>query len=124
MIYRVLLSDRGVLNKDILELGKNIQSIRKEKHMTQKELGQAAFMSDKALSRIENGNIIPGIDKIYSIADALNVPPLALGPQRFRDELLMNRTSNDLLHNYYWKQLDEEKQRVILSIMKEFVEKH
>ena len=86
------LSDRQVLNDDIIELGKNIKLWRKKQNMTQIDLGQKSFMSDKALSRIENGNIVPGVDKVYHIADALDVTPLDLAPKRYRDKLLEEKT--------------------------------
>ena len=80
------MADKRISDCDVLELGENIRAIRRKKKMTQKELGEAAFMSDKALSRIEKGNIIPGVDKIFDIADGLGVTPMDLSPKRYKEQ--------------------------------------
>ena len=117
------LPDKKVLNNDIIELGRNIKFCRKKQHMTQYELGHKSYMSDKALSRIENGNIVPGVDKVFHIADALNVTPLELAPKRFRDRLLSDRMYDDLLRDFLWKQMDEQKRYIALHLMSVIVGK-
>lgn len=110
------MADKRVSDCDVLELGENIRAIRRQKKMTQKELGEAAFMSDKALSRIEKGNIIPGVDKIFDIADGLGVTPMDLSPKRYKEQLLHN-TQDELLLLHFWKNMDDEKRKLALNMM-------
>lgn len=111
------LADKRISDCDVLELGENIRAIRRKKKMTQKELGEAAFMSDKALSRIEKGNIIPGVDKIFDIADGLGVTPMDLSPKRYKEQLLQNNTQDELLLLHLWKSMDDEKRKLALNMM-------
>jgi transcriptional regulator with XRE-family HTH domain len=58
---------------NLLELGKKIKSIRKEKGLTQQELASKAQISRATLSKIENGYVgsvsIAMLDNILSILD-------------------------------------------------------
>jgi transcriptional regulator with XRE-family HTH domain len=58
---------------NLLELGKKIKSIRKEKGLTQQELASKAQISRATLSKLENGYVgsvsIAMLDNILSILD-------------------------------------------------------
>lgn len=111
------MADKRVPDCDVIELGENIREIRKNKKMTQKELGEAAFMSDKALSRIEKGKLIPGVDKVFDIADGLGVTPMDLSPKRYREQILQSNTQDELLLVHLWKNMDNEKRKLALNMM-------
>ena len=51
----------------------NIQAIRKEKGLTQKELAEAVGVTTTIISRYENGSITPPTDKLLKIAEKLDV---------------------------------------------------
>lgn len=55
-------------------IGKNIQSIRKRRGLTQPELATAAHMSQGAINRLENGHIMISVEKLSLISDILEVP--------------------------------------------------
>lgn len=54
--------------------GTKIKEIRKQKGLTQKQLGDLCGMADSAIRRYENGNANPKIETLKKIAAALEVP--------------------------------------------------
>jgi len=54
--------------------GSRIKEIRKQKGLTQKQLGDLCGMADSAIRRYENGNANPKIETLKKIAAALEVP--------------------------------------------------
>ena len=54
-------------------IGKNLSLLRKKNKLTQLELAQMLNYSDKAVSKWENGESIPGIDVLYRISKIYNV---------------------------------------------------
>ena len=68
-----------------------LKKIRKEKHITQKELADALSVDTSVISKYENGKISPSYDRLKAIASVLGV-----GPD------LINRTeSNQMLVEHY-----------------------
>lgn len=55
------------------DIGKFIQEIRKEKGLTQKELAELIGVSDKTISKWENGNSSPDTSMLMSLSEALEV---------------------------------------------------
>lgn len=55
------------------EFGAFISMLRKEKGITQKELAEQLFISDKAVSKWETGISVPNIDLLVPLADILGV---------------------------------------------------
>ena len=53
--------------------GALIRRLRKEKNMTQKELAEKLFVSDKTVSKWERGAGMPGITLLLPLAEALDV---------------------------------------------------
>ena len=68
-----------------LELNKKIQELRKQKGLTQDELGEILFVSRTAISKWESGRGYPNIDSLKAISEFFNITI---------DELL---SSNELL---------------------------
>ena len=58
---------------DAEKVGKFIAAARKEKGLTQQELGDLLHVSDKAVSRWETGKGFPDISSMESLAEALEV---------------------------------------------------
>ena len=54
------------------EIGKFIARSRKEKGLTQKELGEKLFVTDKAVSKWERGVSLPDITILEKLADELD----------------------------------------------------
>lgn len=55
------------------QTGKFIAELRKSKHMTQAELGEALGVTNKTVSRWENGNYMPDISLLEQLARELGV---------------------------------------------------
>ena len=55
------------------KIGKFIASLRKEKGLTQQELGDKLFVTDKAVSKWERGLSFPDITILEKLAFELNV---------------------------------------------------
>ena len=62
-----------------MNIGKRIAKVRKEKGISQTELGEICGTTKQTIFKYENGIItnIP-LDKLEKIADALDVPPAYL----------------------------------------------
>ena len=55
-------------------IGENIKRIRKEKGLSQKELGQKLGVSQQMIGQYEKSNAVPKLETLQKIADALDVP--------------------------------------------------
>lgn len=55
------------------KFGQFLREIRKEKSMTQKELADKLFVSDKTVSKWERGNSMPNVTLLIPIADVLGI---------------------------------------------------
>ena len=55
------------------KFGEFVSKLRKEQGMTQKELAEKLFVSDKAVSKWERGQSLPDITMLNSLAEALGV---------------------------------------------------
>lgn len=58
---------------DVFVFGNFIKERRKEKGMTQKALAEKVSVTDKAISRWENGHGFPDIESLEPLADALDI---------------------------------------------------
>lgn len=56
-----------------MNIGKNIKRYRKEKGLTQKQLGEMCNMADSAIRRYENGGANPKQETLQKIAYALGI---------------------------------------------------
>lgn len=59
-------------------IGKEIRRFRLEKGLTQKQLGELCGMADSAIRKYESGKIIPKIETLKRIAQALGVDVYSL----------------------------------------------
>ena len=58
---------------DQIKIGKFIQQKRKESGLTQYELAERLNVSDRAISKWENGNCIPDASNIQELCKILNI---------------------------------------------------
>lgn len=78
-------------------VGEKIAALRKERGLTQKQLAEKIYTSDKNLSKWETGKALPSLEFLLSLCAELNVPIDA-----FTDE---NFTSSDILNAQRQKQI-------------------
>lgn len=58
---------------DTLKIGKFIARMRKEKNMTQEELAKILGVTNKTISRWENGNYMPDLSLLKPLSEALDI---------------------------------------------------
>ncbi|MFF4617727.1 helix-turn-helix transcriptional regulator [Nonomuraea jabiensis] len=56
------------------QFGMRLRELREGHGLTQEQLGEMADVDRKTINRIENGMYSPHLDKVFQIADALEVP--------------------------------------------------
>lgn len=54
-------------------IGQFLRELRKEKSMTQEELGERVGVTNKTISKWENGNYMPPIDILMLLSDIYGV---------------------------------------------------
>lgn len=69
---RVILSLEVVI-MDQIKIGKFIATLRKEKDLTQEQLGEKLGVTNKTISRWENGNYMPDIEMLSLLAKEFDV---------------------------------------------------
>lgn len=53
---------------DLIKIGKFISELRHEKNLTQEELGEKIGVTNKTISRWENGNYLPSVDALQILS--------------------------------------------------------
>jgi transcriptional regulator with XRE-family HTH domain len=61
------------MDKELKQIGKNIQKLRLKNNLTQVELAYASEIEENTLNRIEKGKTNPTAKTLLRIAKALNV---------------------------------------------------
>ncbi len=59
----------------MLDIGKAVLQARRYANLTQQELGREIGKTKQAISRIENGHIMPSLETMINIAKATGVTP-------------------------------------------------
>ena len=68
-------------NPDLIEFGRNIQVWRERIGMTQEELGMEIGADKGKISRYESGQMVMKVDRLFRIAEVLQVPLGELCPK-------------------------------------------
>lgn len=84
------------------KIGKFIASCRKEAHLTQEQLAERIGVSNKSISRWENGITMPDLSILNVLANELNIEisELLNGRKMTREELISLRDSINNAINY------------------------
>ena len=56
-----------------IKIGKFIAALRKEKGMTQEQLGEKLGVTNKTVSRWENGNYMPDVEMLSLLSEEFSV---------------------------------------------------
>ncbi len=59
-------------------VGDRIKTLRKEKHITQTQLANCIGVQASVISKYENNIIVPSLEQIHKIAEALGVDPVEI----------------------------------------------
>ena len=89
------MNNWGMQVIDQKKIGTFIRTLRKERNMTQQDLANQLGISDKAVSKWENGRGLPDYSLLSPLCEVLDVTPTEL----INGELLKDRSkaSNDTL---------------------------
>lgn len=70
---RKIQSDRQTMDNDVLrkEIGHNLQKVVSARGLAQREIAEKCGITDAMLSRYIHGTSMPGVDKVYALADVL-----------------------------------------------------
>ena len=58
---------------DIVKMGKFLKALRKEKGLTQEQLGEKIGVTNKTVSRWENGNYMPPVECLEMLSDIYQI---------------------------------------------------
>ena len=104
--------------KDVKRLfGMRMKELRKNRWLSQEELAEKAGISSKYLSRVEMGQHLPSIDVLARLADILHVEIKDLFD--FGHEVGLKELRETM--NKFTKELDEEKLRMAVKLLRALV---
>ena len=81
------------------KLGKFVAALRREQNLTQKELAEKLYITDKAISKWERGQSFPDISMLEPMAEILGVTVLELlrGERVAEDETLTVQDAHEII---------------------------
>lgn len=97
------------------KIGKFISDLRKEKNMTQEKLAEKIGVTDKSISRWENGKTMPDISLLFILTNELDctLQELLNGRKMTKEELIeLKETINNLIEYQSNQQIKNEKNLV------------
>ena len=89
------------------EIGRFISKKRKEKKLTQKELADKLFISEKTVSKWETGNGLPEVSNMQPLCDILNITVT---------DLLNGGTKEEKVIEYI-KYKDKKDRRILIYVI-------
>ena len=121
-----LLDEDVTLSIGVIDMtiGKRLRKIRVEQGLTTVELGMRANISQGMISRIENDRANPTIDKVVSLARALNIPISKLLDEdvTLYQPYTLKKEEQDLLH--YYRLVDTSEKAMIINVARVTYEAH
>lgn len=101
---------------DQVKIGRFISQMRKEKGLTQKQLGEELLISDKTVSKWETGKGMPEVSLMLPLCEKLgiNVNELLTG-ERIPDEDYKKKAEENIMNLV--KEKSESKKKIILSVI-------
>lgn len=100
------------------KIGKFIAYCRKEKNMTQEELAQKLHLTDKAISKWENGRCLPDLSILEPLSKTLDVSiNEILSGEKIKEEELKDHTDKNIIDvvNYSDKKIKRIKRTIKVS---------
>lgn len=105
---------------DTKKIGKFISENRKRKGLTQEQLGNILGVSNKTISRWENGNYMPDLSLLIPLSEALDISlNELLNGKYITEDKIMETTEKSLKNtiNYSKNMLVQEKRKISIGIM-------
>ena len=105
---------------DTKKIGKFISENRKRKGLTQEQLGNILGVSNKTISRWENGNYMPDLSLLIPLSETLGISlNELLNGKYITEDKIMETTEKSLKNtiNYSKNMLVQEKRKISIGIM-------
>lgn len=101
--------------KEEMTIGENIRNIRKEKGLTQKQLGERCQINEVQIRQYELGKANPKIETVQKIAAALEVDSYSL----YSFDVAPEFSSEEIKHIKKYRTLDPHGKKVVNFILDE-----
>lgn len=106
----IFIERRDNLNQQ--KIGEFIAELRKEKEMTQAELGEKLGVTNKTISRWENGNYMPDISLMQFLCEELGISINEfLSGERLSDEVFREKADNNIISSLNREKLVRREKR-------------
>ena len=105
---------------DTKKIGKFISENRKRKGLTQEQLGNILGVSNKTISRWENGNYMPDLSLLIPLSETLDISlNELLNGEYITEDKIMTTTEKSLKDtiNYSKHRLAQEHRKISIGIM-------
>jgi transcriptional regulator with XRE-family HTH domain len=104
-------------------IGERIYNTRKARGYTQAELGKRIGLSNRMIAHYEGYNVLPPIDVLKQIADALDVTVSYLLGESTQKKIVDNLKPSLRRHIEILRELPPSKQKTILEMVESFAYK-
>lgn len=101
------------------KFAKRLRETRKKQHLTQEELAEEADISRVMITRYENAQVMPTVDVLISLSDALGVSIDYLLGRSEESRLITPINSKSIYSENRMPQSNEELKCFILDILKD-----
>lgn len=113
----IKVPNRRRLNMDVQKIGELLATLRKEQKLTQEELGEKIGVTNKTVSRWENGNYMPPVEILLILSKQFNVSiNELLSGERLSSEQYKENAEEYIVDNLI-KTSKEAKKRLTLSFI-------
>ena len=102
---------------DVQKIGRFLTELRKEKNLTQEELGEKIGVTNKTVSRWENANYLPPVEILQILSDFYSVSINELLSGERLNSARYKENAEEYIVGDLIKQRNEAKKRLILSII-------
>ena len=94
----------------MIQLGQQIKNLRTANHLSQEDLAQKLFVSRQSISKYENGEATPDVEKLVQMAEIFGVSLdyLVLGKEPEKEIVVEQRGKMNA-----WEFLSEESERPV-----------
>lgn len=103
---------------DQVKIGKFIAELRKEKSMTQQQLGDKIGVSFKTISKWENGRGMPELSLLKPLSEELGVTiNEILSGERIQSERYLNKLEENMINTIEYSEEQKEKRNKVIGIV-------
>lgn len=104
---------------DQIKIGRFIAQLRKERNMTQRDLAEQLGITDRAVSKWENGRGLPDLSLIKPLCDALSISiNELLSGERLEKEQFTEKAEENIINTLHYSKKSVKRARaVFLSVL-------